>query len=90
MNKQNLIDAVAEDADLTKAQASRAVDAVLENISGALSDGGDVTLVGFGGFSVKTTAPRTGRNPQTGKPIEIASKRKVIFKAGKKLSDLVN
>lgn len=90
MNKQNLIDAVAEDANLTKAQAKLAVDAVLGNIAGSLSVGNEVTLVGFGTFSVKEVAARTGRNPQTGKKIEIPAKRKAAFKAGKVLNDQVN
>lgn len=90
MNKQNLIDAVAEDADLTKAQAKRAVDSVFGNIASCMREGEEFGVVGFGSFTVKQTAARTGRNPQTGKAIEIPAKRKVVFKAGKGLNDQVN
>ena len=73
MNKSELIDKVAASADIPKAVAGRALDAVIESITGALQDGESVVLVGFGTFSVKDRAARTGRNPQTGNPIEIAA-----------------
>ncbi len=90
MNKSELIDAIAESADLPKAAAGRALDAVIENVSTALQNGEQVVLVGFGTFSVKDRAARTGRNPQTGEPIEIAAAKIPSFKAGKALKDAVN
>ena len=90
MNKQELIEAVAESADLTKASASRAVDGMLGAISNALSNGDQVSLVGFGTFLVRDRAARTGRNPRTGEPIQIAAAKNPAFKAGKALKDAVN
>ena len=90
MNKSELIDAVAESADLSKASAGRAVDAFVEAVTGALKDGEQVALVGFGTFSVKERAARTGRNPQTGEPIQIKAATIPSFKAGKGLKDAVN
>ncbi len=90
MNKSELIDAIAESADISKAAAGRALDAVISSVTGALKDGEQVVLVGFGTFSVKERAARTGRNPQTGEPIEIAAARIPGFKAGKALKDAVN
>ncbi len=90
MNKSELIDKVAASADIPKAVAGRALDAVIESITGALQDGESVVLVGFGTFSVKDRAARTGRNPQTGNPIEIAAAKIPGFKAGKALKDAVN
>ena len=90
MNKSELIDAIAESADISKAAAGRALDAVISSITGALKNGKQVVLVGFGTFSVKERAARTGRNPQTGEPIEIAAARIPGFKAGKALKDAVN
>ena len=90
MNKSELIDAVAASADIPKAAAGRAVDAVVEAITGALKTDDQVVLVGFGTFSVKERAARTGRNPQTGAPIEIAAAKIPSFKAGKALKDAVN
>lgn len=90
MNKSELIEAIAESADLSKASASRALDAVTETIANALKSGDQVVLVGFGTFSVKDRAARAGRNPQTGAPIEIAAARIPGFKAGKALKDAVN
>jgi DNA-binding protein HU-beta len=90
VNKSELIDAIAESADLSKASASRALDAVTETIANSLKSGDQVVLVGFGTFSVKDRAARTGRNPQTGAPIEIAAARIPGFKAGKALKDAVN
>jgi DNA-binding protein HU-beta len=90
VNKSELIDAIAASADLPKAAAGRALDAVLETIESTLKNGDPVTLVGFGTFSVKDRAARTGRNPQTGAPIQIAAAKIPGFKAGKSLKDAVN
>jgi len=81
MNKSDLIDAIAEDAGISKAAAKKALEAVLKNIGEALKDGERVSLVGFGSWSVARRAARTGRNPQTGKSIQIAAKNVVKFKA---------
>ncbi len=90
MNKSELIDAVAEAADLSKASAARALDAVVDSITGALKEGDQVVLVGFGTFSVKDRAARAGRNPQTGETIQIKASRAPGFKAGKALKDALN
>ncbi len=90
MNKSELIDAITEEADLSKAAAGRALDAVINTVTGALKDGQSVSLVGFGTFSVKARAARTGRNPQTGATIQIAAANIPSFKAGKALKDAVN
>jgi len=90
MNKTELIDAVAEAADLTKAESSRAVDAVVAAVTKALKAGDAVTLVGFGTFQVRDRAARTGRNPKTGDTIKIAASKNPSFKAGKALKDAVN
>ncbi len=89
MNKAQLIDAIASEADLTKADAKRALDAFVNTTTGALKKGDRVALVGFGSFSVSKRNARTGRNPQTGKPITIAAKKVVKFKAGADLSGAV-
>ena len=80
MNKSDLIDAVAGDADLSKASAGRAVDAVLDGIAGALGNGDSVSLVGFGTFSVRHRAAREGRNPQTGAAMHIPASKVPGFK----------
>ena len=90
MNKAELIDAVAEGADISKAAATRAVDTMFDKITDSLKQGDQVTLVGFGTFSVKDRAARTGRNPRTGEPIQIAASKVPGFKAGKALKDAVN
>jgi DNA-binding protein HU-beta len=90
VNKSELIDAIASSADLPKAAAGRALDAVIEAITAELKNGGDVSLVGFGVFTVKERAARTGRNPQTGAPIEIKAAKVPSFKPGKALKDSVN
>ena len=90
MNKSELIDIVAEGADITKASATRAVDSVVDGITSALVKGDQVTLVGFGTFSVKDRAARMGRNPRTGEPIQIKASKNPGFKAGKALKDAVN
>lgn len=89
MNKGDLVDAIAKATGLTKTAAAGALDATLEAVTGALKDGGKVTLPGFGTFSTSTRSARTGRNPQTGKEIKIAAKTVAKFKPGKKLSDAV-
>jgi len=90
MNKAELIEAVAASADLSKADATRAVDAVVHQVTSALKQGDQVTLVGFGTFQVKERAARTGRNPQTGATINIPASKVPGFKAGKALKDAVN
>lgn len=90
MNKSELIDAVAAAADISKASAGRALDAMVDSVTNALKEGDQVVLVGFGTFAVKERAARTGRNPQTGEPIEIAAAKVPGFKAGKALKDAVN
>ena len=89
VNKSELIDAIAESADISKAAAGRALDAMTNSITGALKKGDQVTLIGFGTFSVKERAARTGRNPQTGASIEIPASKTVGFKAGKALKDAI-
>lgn len=89
MNKSELIDAVAQQADIPKAAAGRAVDAMLETITGAMKKEDPVALVGFGTFLTKHRAARTGRNPQTGEAIQIKAARLPHFKAGKALKDAV-
>ena len=90
MNKTELTDAVAEATDLTKADAARAVDAVLSTISNTLAGGDQVGIVGFGTFLVRDRAARVGRNPQTGAEIQIAAAKVPAFKPGKALKDAVN
>ncbi|MGD8568995.1 MAG: HU family DNA-binding protein [Gammaproteobacteria bacterium] len=90
MNKQELVEAVAESADISKAAAGRAVDGMINAISEALGKGDQVSLVGFGTFLVRDRAARTGRNPKTGEPINIAAAKNPAFKAGKALKDAVN
>lgn len=90
MNKSELIEAIAASADIPKATAGRALDAVIESVTKTLAAGDSVTLVGFGTFAVKERAARTGRNPQTGKAINIAAAKIPGFKAGKALKDAVN
>ncbi len=89
MNKAELIEAMASDAKLTKADAKRALDAFIGATSGALKKGDRVALVGFGSFGVTKRAARKGRNPQTGKEINIAAKKVVKFKPGADLSTIV-
>ena len=90
MNKGDLINKVAEDANLTKEQAAQAVNCELANIETTLKDGGKVAMVGFGPFSISERAARTGRNPKTGEAIQIAAKKVVKFKPGKELAASVN
>jgi DNA-binding protein HU-beta len=90
MNKADLIDAVAAEAGVSKADATRAVESLLGSITAALKAGKQVSLVGFGTFAVKTRAARTGRNPRTGEAIEIRASKVPGFRAGKALKDAVN
>ncbi|MEK9748018.1 MAG: HU family DNA-binding protein [Pseudomonadales bacterium] len=90
MNKQELIDNMADSADISKAAAGRALDAMISSISGALKKGDSLTLVGFGTFSVRSRAARAGRNPKTGETIQIKAAKVPAFKAGKALKDAVN
>lgn len=90
MNKSQLIDKIAEDADISKAAAGRALDSFINAVTGALSADDSVALVGFGTFSVRERAARTGRNPQTGETINIDAAKIPSFKAGKALKDAVN
>ena len=90
MNKSELVAAIAEAAGITKADASRALQALLETITTTMSNGGGVSLTGFGTFSVSERAARTGRNPSNGKALKIPAKKVAKFKAGKGLSQAVN
>ena len=90
MNKSELVDVVAESAEISKAAATRAVDGLVNAITDALKSGEQVTLVGFGTFLVRERAARTGRNPRTGEPLNIAASKNPAFKAGKALKDAVN
>lgn len=90
MNKSELIDAMAADAGISKAAAKAALESFTSNVTTSLKKGGKVALVGFGTFSVSNRAARTGRNPQTGKTIQIAAKNVAKFKAGAGLTDAVN
>jgi len=87
VNKAQLIDRVASGADVSKAAAGRAIDAMIESISDTLASDDSVTLVGFGTFSVKERSARVGRNPQTGAEIQIAASKSPGFKAGKLLKN---
>lgn len=90
MNKSELIDAVAAGADISKADAGRAIDSTLAAITKALKKGDKVSLVGFGTFEVRKRAARTGRNPKTGATLKIKASKSPAFKAGKALKDAVN
>jgi DNA-binding protein HU-beta len=90
MNKSELIDAIASQSNLTKADSGRALDALIKTVENTLKAGDSITLVGFGTFDVKDRAERTGRNPQSGEPITIAAAKIPSFKAGKNLKDAVN
>lgn len=90
MNKGEFVDAVSEASELSKADAGRAVEAVIASITKALKRGDSVTLVGFGTFEVRKRGARTGRNPRTGETINIAASNNPAFKAGKALKDAVN
>ncbi|CAO1652583.1 HU family DNA-binding protein [Parasphingorhabdus sp.] len=90
MNKQDLISNVADHSGLSKSDAGKAVDAVFDSITSALSGGGEVRLVGFGTFSTSKRKASTGRNPRTGEPMQIPASTQAKFKAGKGLKDAVN
>ena len=90
MNKNDLVAAVADSAGLTKADATKAVDAVFDNVTSSLQGGGEVRLVDFGTFSVVDRKATTGRNPRTGETIQIPASKQPKFKAGKGLKDAVN
>jgi DNA-binding protein HU-beta len=90
VNKTELIDEIAKAADISKASASRALEAVIESVAGTLKQGGSVTLAGFGTFSVTDRAERIGRNPRTREEITIAASKVPKFKPGKALKDALN
>jgi DNA-binding protein HU-beta len=90
MNKADMIDKMAAAAGITKTQAAAAVEALVSGISGALKKGNRVTVVGFGSFTTAQRAARTGRNPKTGKPIQIAARRVAKFTPGLELKQAVN
>jgi DNA-binding protein HU-beta len=90
MNKSELIDAMSDAASISKAEAGKALDGLIGAITETLKNGDTVSLVGFGTFSVRDRAARTGRNPRTGEEIEIKASRNPAFKAGKALKDAVN
>ena len=90
MNKGELVDAVAQDAGISKGQAQAAVDSVVDKVTAALREGDKVTLVGFGTFSTSERSAREGRNPQTGEPIKISAKKVAKFTPGKALKDAIN
>ena len=89
MNKGELIEAIANDASITKAQARAALDAFVSNLQSSLKSDEKVTLVGLGTFSASTRGERTGRNPQTGEPIRIPARRVAKFSAGRALKDAI-
>lgn len=90
MNKQELIEQIANEAGITKAAAGKVVDAFTSSVTAALKKGDSVTLIGFGTFAVSERAARTGRNPQTGKELKIAARKAPAFRAGKALKDALN
>ena len=90
MNKSELVDAIAENSELSKADSGKALDALIKSVGDALKNNDQVTIVGFGTFLVRKRAARTGRNPQTGAEIQIAAANVPAFKPGKALKDTVN
>lgn len=90
MNKSEFVEAIANAAEFTKADAAKAVDAMVDVVTNTLKEGDQITLVGFGSFQVKTREARTGRNPRTGEAIQIKASNIPSFKAGKALKDAVN
>ncbi|HHB92960.1 MAG TPA: HU family DNA-binding protein [Thioploca sp.] len=90
MNKSELIATVSENTDIPKTTISKAVDAMMDAIKDALSDGDTVTLIGFGTFSVRDRAARVGRNPRTGERLDIKATKVPVFKPGKSMKDAVN
>ena len=89
MNKSELIDAIADDAGITKSQAGSAIESLVSNVERALKKGDKVTVVGFGTFSSSKRSARTGRNPQTGKSIRIPAKKVAKFSPGKSLKEAI-
>ncbi|WPL15667.1 DNA-binding protein HU-beta [Thiorhodovibrio winogradskyi] len=89
MNKSELVDTMAEAADIPKTAAAKALDGFIDAIANALKEGDTVSIIGFGNFTVKERAARTGRNPQTGATIQIAASKSPSFKAGKALKDAI-
>ncbi|MDF7675878.1 HU family DNA-binding protein [Neisseriaceae bacterium ESL0693] len=89
MNKSELIEAIAKDADLPKATAAKALDGMMNAVAAALKTGDTVTLIGFGTFYVGERSARTGRNPKTGEPLEIKASKTPKFRAGKSLKDAI-
>ena len=90
MNKGEMVESIAKDAKITKAEAQAALDSVVGSVTKALKKGQKVTLVGFGTFSTSKRSAREGRNPQTGKPIKIPAKKVAKFTPGKALKDAIN
>ncbi|APQ67102.1 HU family DNA-binding protein [Coxiella burnetii] len=90
MNKNELIEVIAQSADISKNAAGRALDAFVDSVTKSLQEGEDVVLVGFGSFTTSQRAARTGRNPQTGDTMQIPAATVARFKAGKKLKDALN
>jgi len=90
MNKAQIVEAIANDAGITKTQAGKAFDSVIANIISAMQKGDDVAIVGFGTFKATERAARKGRNPKTGEPLEIAARKAPSFSAGKALKDAIN
>jgi DNA-binding protein HU-beta len=90
MNKNNLVEKIAEGADISKTAASNALNSLIDTVTQELTNGGDVALVGFGTFKVTDRAARVGRNPQTGAKIQIAASKVPSFKAGKGLKHVIN
>lgn len=90
VGKADLVQHVASASGLTQADAKKAIEAVLECISQTLKKGDEVRLTGFGSFAVQSSAARTGRNPRTGEPLQIAASKRPVFKAGKEFKDTVN
>lgn len=90
MNKTELIDAIAKDAEISKVAAKKALESFLKNVENTLASGGKISLVGFGSWAISERAEREGRNPQTGNTIKIAAKKVVKFKAGSELETAVN
>ncbi|UAW64635.1 HU family DNA-binding protein [Mycoavidus sp. HKI] len=90
MNKQELIDLVSEEVETSRSSVNKVLDAVLQTIKNAVAEGDSIQLIGFGAFSVGERAARSGRNPKTGEPLEIAAARTVKFTAGKAFKDAIN
>lgn len=90
MKKSEIVDAIAEKTGLTKSDASKAYDAIIEVFTEGLKEGNKISIVGFGTFAVSERAAREGRNPRTGETVQIAARRAVTFKPGAALKDAVN